>query len=115
MKNFDPLKTRAEQGLSELPSWQFSLSEQRSLLASRGLKQGVWTTEKLEVENDEPTLINGIDVRGDRKTFEDGVNYVKSFDPSPDTDVVTAREQEADNIRIGSRLKIVHEYVTRVK
>ncbi len=115
MKNFDPLKTRSEQGLSELPSWQFSLSEQRSLLASRGLKQGVWTTEKIEVETDEPTLIQGVDVRGDRKTFENGINYVEAFDPTPYKDEVTAREQEADNFRIGSRLKIVHEYVTRVK
>src|SRR2546425_13254853 len=102
MKNFDPLKTRSEQGLSELPLWQYSLMEQRRVLAHRGLKQGAWTTEKIEnhpvekwldietisleewlelhpatetidwhvdLEIAEPTLINGIDVRGNRKNF----------------------------------------------
>jgi len=94
------------------------------MLASKGLHEvttsndrGVWTTvEKVKQSgSDEPTLLNGIDVRGDRKSFEDGVNYCYQSDPSPDIDKVTLREKEKNENHIASKFKTVRVYQVRVK
>ncbi len=37
--NFDPLRSRKEQGLPALPKFVYDLGEQRKLLASKGLRQ----------------------------------------------------------------------------
>src|SRR6266566_6897169 len=116
MRNFDPMKTRKDMGLKPLPSWLSSLSEQRAMLAAKGLHEvttsndrGVWATvEKVKLSgSDSPTLFNGIDVRGDRKSFEDGINYCYQSDPSPDVDKVTLREKEKNENYIASKFKAV--------
>jgi hypothetical protein len=113
-KNFNPMLPRAKQGLEPLPQWLFSLSGQRELLRKKGLKEvtvsndkGVWITVEpiRQKPNGEPTLIGDVDVRGDRTSFVDGVNYVRSLDPTPDTDEVTRREQKACEIEIASRVR----------
>ncbi len=77
MKDFDPLKTREEQGLEPVPDWLYSLEKQRKMLASKGLRESApnadgWTTlERIPVESEIaklPTLDkNGNDIRGDRR------------------------------------------------
>ncbi len=116
-KNFDPLLTRKEQNLKPLPSWLFSLAEQRAMLLSKGLheittsnKRGVWTVVKRvsitgSIES-QPTLDkNENDLRGDRKWGLESV----------DNDQVTLGERKSNDARIASKLKIVREYKTRVK
>jgi hypothetical protein len=51
MRNFDPMKTRAEQGFDAVPPWLFSPKAQRELLGASGLREisvsndrGVWTS-----------------------------------------------------------------------
>jgi hypothetical protein len=117
-KNFNPLLPRARQGLEPLPQWLFSLSGQRELLRKKGLKEitvsndkGVWiTVEPIKLKtNEEPTLIAGVDVRGDRKSFVNNVNYNQDRDPEYVMlglqNWVTLREQKAYEREIASRVR----------
>ncbi len=77
MTDFDPLKTREEQGLEPIPAWLLSERLQAKMLANLGLRTSApnvdgWTTmERIPVESDIsglPTLCkHGVDIRGDRK------------------------------------------------
>ncbi len=77
MTDFDPLKTREEQGLEPTPAWLLSERLQAKMLANLGLWTSApnvdgWTTmERIPVESsisELPTLCkHGIDIRGDRK------------------------------------------------
>jgi len=91
--SFDPLKTRAEQGLAPLPEISVSLDAQRKLMQSMGLREvnavvtrrnpnGVKmasayiTVEAVQVKtpttvisNSPTACVHGIDMRGDRVNF----------------------------------------------
>ncbi|HYT41778.1 MAG TPA: hypothetical protein VEP90_05490 [Methylomirabilota bacterium] len=107
MRTFDPLKTRAEQGLDTVPSWIFSISEQRAMLAEKGLHEitavndrGSWSS----VERIKPKVENTEE--GTRKD-----NCLKSVED----DEITMRERKKNEAHIASKLKVVKVYQTRVK
>jgi hypothetical protein len=64
-------------------------------------------------------LLNGVDVRGDRKQFIRGVNYNIDSDPEPLPlglyNSVTQREKVRDEKYIASMFKAVRVYQVRVK